>query len=259
MIISASRRTDLPAFFPEWTIKEIVSLCKAEQESLFPSQTPKHGVVFWTKNPEPIIPYLHILDKKNIVYYFQYTLNDYPKEIEPNIPTLENRIKSYRHLGETIGFDKIHIRFDPILTCNIPGLTTISIQTLVLKYNNIVTWGLRKKPNRIIFSFLDAYPKLPAYLKPPTQNEINYIINYFIDHFYKIHNINLYSCAEHINNPLIKQNKCIDPEEFIKMGIRLGDPYSKDQTQRLLCGCYPSKDIGTYHTCKHDCSYCYAK
>ena len=94
MIISASRRTDLPAFFSEQTIKEILKLCKSEQQSIIPSKIPQHGVVFWTKNPDPIIPYLHLLDKNNIVYYFQYTFNDYP-EFEPNVPDKFIRFATY--------------------------------------------------------------------------------------------------------------------------------------------------------------------
>jgi len=253
MIISASRRTDLPAFFPEQTIKEILKLCKPAQQSLIQtSKTIEHGVVFWTKNPEPIIPYLHLLDKNNIVYYFQYTLNDYP-ELEPNVPSIDDRIKTYDKLGKLIGYDKIKIRFDPILICSNPPLP---IDTVLNRYYEI-SQLLSMDTKDITFSFVDYYPKMPQRIKTLTPSEINYAIQFFID---KIGDrYDLHSCAESINNPYIKPNRCIDPDMFISMGMNLPDIDNKDKTQRLLCRCYPSKDIGEYHSCKHNCAYCYAK
>jgi DNA repair photolyase len=252
MIISASRRTDLPAFYPEETIKNIIKLCNENKQLLTPSPIPQHGVVFWTKNPDPIIPYLHQLDNLNIVYYFQYTLNDYP-ELEPNVPSLDNRIDTYNKLGKLIGYDKIKIRFDPILVSSNPPLP---IDTVLNRYYEI-SQLLSMETKDITFSFVDYYPKLPQRIKTLTQSEINYAIQFFID---KIGDrYNLYSCAESISNPYIKPNRCIDPDVFISMGMKLPDINEKDKTQRLLCKCYPSKDIGEYRSCKHKCVYCYAK
>jgi DNA repair photolyase len=253
MIISASRRTDLPAFFPEWTIKEILKLCKAEQQSLIPCSTPKHGVVFWTKNPEPIIPYLNILDKNNIKYYFQFTYNDYP-EFEPNVPNLYDRHITYAKLGKLIGFDKIKVRFDPILV----GINNrLSIEKVMERYY-CISKTLHKNTKDITFSFLDYYPKLPPTVRTLTISECDYALDYLVKNIGD--RFKLYSCAEGVlSRPPILQGKCIDPEMFIKMGLKLDDVDSKDKSQRLMCKCYPSKDIGTYHSCMHCCSYCYAK
>jgi DNA repair photolyase len=253
MIISASRRTDLPAFFPEETIKNIIKLCKPVQQSILPSEKViEHGVVFWTKNPEPIIPYLQLLDKNNIVYYFQYTLNNYP-ELEPNVPSLKNRIDTYNKLGKLIGYDRIKIRFDPILICSNPPLP---IDTVLNRFYDI-SYLLNIDTKDITFSFVDYYPKLPQRIKTLTPSETNYAIQYLIDNIGD--KFTLYSCAESINHPQIKPSRCIDPQMFINMGLKLPDIEDKDQSQRLLCKCYPSKDIGEYHTCKHLCTYCYAK
>lgn len=257
MIISASRRTDLPAFFPEETIKSILKLCKTEQTSIIPSTIPQHGVVFWTKNPEPIIPYLNILDKNNIVYYFQYTLNHYP-EFESNVPNISKRLTSYSTLGKRIGFNKIKIRFDPILVGLNSPLTLIDVLN---RYNNLsydIDYLTPKNIQKsITFSFLDYYQKLPSTIRTLSNTEMTYATTYLIDNL--IPRFELYSCAESINNPLIKPNRCVDPEMFISMGMKLNDVDTKDTTQRLLCKCYPSKDIGEYHSCKHKCSYCYAQ
>jgi DNA repair photolyase len=252
MIISASRRTDLPAFFPSQTIKNIIKLCNLEQSLLIPSDHSNHGVVFWTKNPLPIISYLHQLDSHNIVYYFQYTLNDYP-ELEPNVPSLEQRIRVYHYLGDLIGYDKIKIRFDPILVCSNPPLP---IDTVLNRYLEI-SQLLSSETRDITFSFVDYYPKLPQRIKTLTKSELNYAIQYMVDNIGDRYQ--LYSCSESINHPSIKPSRCIDPQMFINMGMKLPDIESKDQSQRLLCKCYPSKDIGEYHTCKHKCAYCYSK
>jgi DNA repair photolyase len=252
MIISASRRTDLPAFFPEQTIKEILKLCKSEQQSIIPSKIPQHGVVFWTKNPEPIIPYLNLLDKNNIVYYFQYTFNNYPS-FEPNVPNLFDRFTSYHKLGKLIGYDKIKIRFDPILIGVNPHL---SLDT-VLKSYYILSQMFREYTNDITFSFLDYYSKLPLTIRTLTDEEMKYAIDYMAKEIGICYN--LYSCAENINHPTIKPSRCIDPEMFTSMGMKLNDIDNKDTSQRLLCKCYPSKDIGEYHTCRHFCQYCYAQ
>ena len=252
MIISASRRTDLPAFFPEQTIKEILKLCKSEQQSIIQSKIPQHGVVFWTKNPEPIIPYLNLLDKNNIVYYFQYTFNDYP-EFEPNIPSNFLRFATYFKLGKLMGFNKIKIRFDPILIGINPHL---SLDTVLKRYYNL-SYMFQGHTNEITFSFLDYYPKLPQTIRTLTDIETKYAIDYLVNEISPRYN--LYSCAESINHPNIKPNRCIDPEMFTSMGMKLDDINNKDTSQRLLCKCYPSKDIGEYHTCNHYCQYCYAK
>lgn len=255
MIISASRRTDLPAFYPEWTIKEILKLCKAEQQHIIPSKHPEHGVVFWTKNPQPITPYLHILDKNNIVYYFQYTLNNYPLEIEPDIPPLGYRIKSYYDLGGRIGFDKIKIRFDPILISIYPEL---SLQTVLGNFYSLSNM-IYPYTQEIIFSFLDYYPKLPSSLRILTYPEMSYATQFLFNNLYP--RFKLYSCAESTTShyPYIKPSRCIDPDMFIKMGMDITDTDSKDTSQRLLCKCYPSKDIGEYRSCRHNCTYCYAR
>lgn len=255
MIISASRRTDLPAFFPDWAIKEILRLCKTEQQTLTPSSKPEHGVVFWTKYPQPIMPYLHILDKNNIVYYFQYTLNDYPPQLEPNVPPLEKRIEVYKQLGKQIGFDKIKIRFDPILISIYPEL---SLQTVLGNFYSLSN-VIYPYTQDLIFSFLDYYPKLPSTIRTLTYPEMSYATQFLFDNFYP--RFKLYSCAEAATShyPYIKPSRCIDPDMFIKMGMTITDVDSQDPSQRVLCKCYPSKDIGEYHSCRHNCQYCYAK
>ncbi|MFA5404634.1 MAG: DUF1848 family protein, partial [Ignavibacteria bacterium] len=97
-IISASRSTDIPAFFSKWLIERInkgymVWKNPFNQSLQYVSFSKSRIFIFWSKNPKPLIEHLHLFDTKNINYYFQYTLNDYDKEgFEPNVPKLEKRI-----------------------------------------------------------------------------------------------------------------------------------------------------------------------
>ena len=120
VIISASRPTDIPAFYTKWFFNRLAKGYCAwynpfNQQKMYVSFSKCKVIVFWTKNPKPIIPYLHILDEMGIHYYFQVTLNDYTKEgFEPNVPSVEKRIETFKNLSDTIGKEKVIWRFDPL-------------------------------------------------------------------------------------------------------------------------------------------------
>jgi hypothetical protein len=107
---------------------------------------------------------------------------------------------------------------------------------------------------------LDKYDKLPSGINPQTQDEEQIIVNKIID-LLLIWKIRAATCAEEINcRILIEVNRCIDPILLRKLGVDNIDPTNaKDKSQRRTCWCIPSVDIGTYHTCKHECIYCYAR
>lgn len=241
MIISASRRTDLPAFYPEDTIQRI--LHRTEKVN---------AVVFWTKNAAPIMPYLDMLDRECIPYYFQYTLNFYP-EFEKNVPGLHDRIKTFKELSEKIGKHRVIWRFDPIVLTE--GL---KIQEVLGRMDDIAA-NIAPFTEKVVFSYYDKYFKCPDTLRGPDSKERALCRDAFRDIEEKYH-ITVATCAEEgiVGDESIVPNKCIDPVLFSRLGVTL-DSSQKDKSQRKLCGCYPSVDIGTYHTCKHGCSYCYAR
>ena len=113
VIISASRSTDIPAFFAKWFINRLAAgdcvwYNPFNQQPMYISFAKTKVVVFWTKNPAPIIPYLLELDKRGIHYYFQITLNDYEKEhLEPNVPPLTKRLETFKHLSSLIGKERV--------------------------------------------------------------------------------------------------------------------------------------------------------
>lgn len=162
VIISASRSTDIPAFFPKWFFNRLGKgyctwINPFNQQKQYISFSKCKVIVFWSKNPEPIIPYLHILDNLGIHYYFQVTLNDYVSEgLEPNLPSLEKRIETFKKLSSIIGTDRIIWRFDPILICR--EISPRAILSKIWRIGNQLE-GYTKK---LVFSFVDikAYRKV---------------------------------------------------------------------------------------------------
>lgn len=123
VIISASRATDIPAFYAKWFINRlkagyVIWHNPFNQQPMYVSFKNCKVIVFWTKNPKPLIPLLHKIDQAGLHYYFQFTLNDYMKErLEPNVPPLDARIKMFKELSNPIGKEKVIWRFDPIDHC----------------------------------------------------------------------------------------------------------------------------------------------
>ena len=122
VIISASRSTDIPAFYAKWFFNRLAKGYCAWynpfniNQKIYISFARCRVIVFWTKDPSPIIPYLPELDKRGIHYYFQVTLNDYEKEgFEPNVPSVAKRIETFKKLSQLIGKEKVIWRFDPLI------------------------------------------------------------------------------------------------------------------------------------------------
>ncbi len=234
VIVSASRSTDIPAFYAKWFINRIkagyvVWYNPFNQQPLYVSFRNCKVVVFWTKNPKPLIPYLKELDALGIHYYFQYTLNDYEKELlEPNVPALEKRINTFKELSGLIGKEKVIWRFDPMIVT--PQLSPRDILMKVWSIGN----QLKGYTNKLVFSFIDinSYRKVQRNLvkesslfsKDSIENaEFNLSqMNEIAEGLMKIRkrweeegwNISLATCAEEIDleQYQIEHNRCIDGE-----------------------------------------------
>jgi len=234
VIISASRSTDIPAFYAKWFFNRLEKGYCAwynpfNQQKMYISFANCKVVVFWTKNPEPIIPYLHELDKRGIHYYFQVTLNDYVKEgFEPKVHSLEERVSTFKRLSEMIGHERVIWRFDPLITTR--SLSPRDLLTKIWHLGNM----LKGFTDKLVFSFVDV----KAYRK--VQNNLVKETNYFtkedvetaemnedqrqeiIDGLVKIRDkwkeqgwdVTLATCAEAFDYDSygIEHNRCIDGE-----------------------------------------------
>lgn len=232
VIISVSRSTDIPAFYANWFFNRLakgycVWINPFNQQKQYISFSKCKVIVFWTKNPEPIIPYLHILDEMGIHYYFQVTLNDYVREgLEPNLPSVANRIDTFKRLSTLIGSDRIIWRFDPILIC--PTISPRSILSKIWHIGN----QLKGYTTKLVFSFVDikAYRKVQNNLVKETSLFTKENVedgegsdsqrNEIIDGLCKLReiwitggwNLTLATCAESLDLDKygIEHNKCID-------------------------------------------------
>lgn len=162
VIISASRSTDIPAFYARWFFNRLAKgYCiwynPFNQQPMYISFKNCKVVVFWTKNPKPILPYLHKLDKLGIHYYFQFTLNDYTNEVfEPNVPSVEERVETFKKLSNMIGKEKVIWRFDPLIVTK--HITPRELLKRIWNVGNL----LKGYTEKLVFSFVDvkAYRKV---------------------------------------------------------------------------------------------------
>jgi DNA repair photolyase len=170
IIVSASRSTDIPAFYAQWFINRLkAGYCvwynPFNQKPTYVSFANCKVVVFWTKNPRPLIPLLHELDERGIHYYFQFTLNDYDNELfEPNVTSVDQRIHTFRELSEKIGKERVIWRFDPLIVTQ-----NLTPRDLLIKIWNIGN-KLKGQTEKLVFSFIDinGYRKVQSNLVKET-------------------------------------------------------------------------------------------
>lgn len=234
VIVSASRSTDIPAFYAKWFFNRLAKdYCvwynPFNQQKMYISFKKCKAIVFWTKNPKPILPYLHELDERGIHYYFQVTLNDYVQEnFEPNVPSVDERIKTFIRLSKSIGKERVIWRFDPLIIT--PKITPRDLLLRIWHIGN----KLKGHTDKLVFSFVDvkAYRKVQNNLVKETElftkdNVENAEASYaqrieIVEGLQKIHDawhkegwkIEMATCAEDIDLEKygIEHNRCIDGE-----------------------------------------------
>lgn len=265
MIISASRRTDIPALYGEWLINRIREGFVYVRNPFNYKQVSKINldpdvvdcIVFWTKNPEPLFPYLQEIDDLGYQYYFQFTLTPYDDEIEKNLPPKKSLVDTFIKLAELIGSKHVIWRYDPILLTE-----DISLSYHRENFFNLAS-KLQGSTERCVISFLDSYAKT----KRNTKNlELQIITEEDMKTLGRElatigidYDLQMFTCAESVDLSQfgIKKGKCID-DELIESIINSPLQVRKDKNQRQECGCVKSIDIGAYNSCIHNCLYCYA-
>ncbi|MDI3481875.1 MAG: hypothetical protein PWQ97_1530 [Tepidanaerobacteraceae bacterium] len=275
MIISASRRTDIPAFYIEWFMNRI-------EQGFFYSINPFNpkqikavslrsddvdAIVFWTKDAAPMLKYLDKLDDKGYKYYFQYTINDYPAIFEPHMKPVEERIETFIRLSQKIGKSRVVLRYDPIIVSNFTPL-----DYHIEKFGEIAE-RLSGFAERVVISFVDFYGKVSnrwkrlidtgaLKLMDITKPEHAWEINFLVSELIKIAGsagMEIFSCAEKADFSRLgmKRGSCIDAN-LINRIFGLNIHARRDRNQRKECLCAESVDMGMYNTCPHLCTYCYA-
>lgn len=264
MIISASRRTDIPTYYSDWFLKRIKAGYVYVRNPMNPHQVSQinlspevvDGIVFWTKNPTPMLD--RLVELNDYMYYFQFTLNSYGVDVEENIPNKSKVvIPAFQRLSDSIGPDRVIWRYDPIF------LSKVYTVDYHIRYFEELAKRLSPYTRKCTISFLDLYrntEKNIAILAPdkfPVERQTQLAkILAEIAHSY---GLRIDTCAEEIDLSQygIEHAKCIDNCLFGQL-LQCPLEIKKDKNQRLGCGCAESVDIGAYNTCQNGCKYCYA-
>jgi DNA repair photolyase len=275
MIISASRRTDIPAFYAEWFINRVregyfyrVNPFNSKQISGFSLKAEDvDAICFWTKNPRPLMKYLDELDQRGLKYYFQFTLNPYDITFEPHVPFLKERIDTFRELAGRIGAERVVWRYDPVI------LSSVTPVSWHLEQTEQIAGQLKDSTRRLVFSFYDFYGKgqgrlnkafegtditLEDITSPAHKDALELVARGFkniADH----HGLQIFSCSEDrdLSSIGIEHGACIDGTLISEL-FGSAAVVNKDKNQRESCGCVESADMGMYNTCHFRCAYCYA-
>ena len=284
-VISASRRTDIPAFYTPWFMEGIrqgeVSVVNpfnrvTRKVSLRPEAV--HSIVFWSKNFAPFLAAQAHTRLKDMGYnlFFNFTVNGENSVLEPHIPALDQRIPQAKVLCSRFGPDAVNWRFDPISFYEDDGVTRNSLKAFESIAYRLADLGI----SRCITSFYDPYRKVDQRLRrlaeaggprirftEPALQIRERTIRKMASLLAPL-GIRLFLCCEAkisgIFPPIenVSASACIDGRHLKK--LFKGNPVTaKDTGQRRDkgCQCTRSVDIGSYdlHPCHHNCLFCYAR
>lgn len=263
MIISASRRTDIPAFYSDWffnRIKERYVLVPNPYNSKMISRISLDPavvdcIVFWSKNPAPMLEKLDKLKEYN--YYFQFTLNPYGPDIENHLPAISKRIDTFKRLSDRIGKEKVIWRYDPVLTNETytPGFHKEKFAE--------IAYELKEHTEKCMLGFIDHYQHIRTAVG---QFNIQPLLKADIEEMAVSFKKTVDTCSIQLDTCTVKVDLthlgipgglCIDNQLVERIA---GYPISvrKDKNQRDIYRCAESIDIGTYESCLNGCIYCYA-
>lgn len=266
MILSVSRRTDIPAFYGDWFINRLKegfvyvrNPMNIHQVSKIPLSPEKvECIVFWTKNPsEKFIKDLKILDKLGYRYYFQFSITSYDQKIEVNIPKKTILMERFKQLSNQIGKEKVIWRYDPIFFNEHYDFDYHK------KWFEYIAAKLENHTEKCIISFLDYYSKIRSRLIfngiPEVQEQQMHEFAFYLSAIGNKYDIKVESCCEEIDlsSVGIEHGHCINAD-LINRICPMQYDFKKDKSQRQACGCIESIDIGSYNTCRNGCIYCYA-
>jgi hypothetical protein len=273
MIVSVSRRTDIPAYYAEWFIRRLRAGWCEVANPFRPSSVTRVSLdradvdafVFWTRNPAPFAAATDEVEARGYPFYFLVTVNGYPPELEPHAPPLPVRLAALRRLADRIGPDRVVWRYDPILLSE-----RMDFGWHLDRFTELAA-ALRDATRRVIVSFADFYRKTERRLRaverltgdpfvrdPFAQPGFPTFVRRLCTRAAE-QGMDIQSCAEdaRLASLGIRPGKCIDDELLRRvLGVSVRD--RKDAGQRPACGCVAARDIGAVDSCPNGCEYCYA-
>ncbi len=261
MLISASRRTDIPAFHMEWMMNRLrAGYCLVRNPMVKNvvyriDLSPKNvdALIFITKNPKPVIPYLKEIASMGHLALFQVTITPYGKDLEPGVPFKADVADSFKEVSSTLGANRMIWRYDPIIFNDYLGL----------EYHRrkfeLLCRELEGYTHRCTFSFLEMYGKLrgkEGLFRTLTHAEMDSMAEMMVPIARKYGMELSYCCAKRdLTSFGIEPRGCIDRRMMRALDI----PFEEyDVPLREGCRCVKNIDVGSYDTCMHNCVYCYA-
>ncbi len=268
MIVSASRRTDVPALYSGWLRRRLAEGYARVPHPFRPSRVrtvdlrPRPEgtldlLVLWTRDPGPVLPDVAAWEARGIRTLWLVTLTGYPGALEPGAPDLQRVVRTLEDLSRRVGRERIAWRYDPVIEVPELGMDA------AWHAENFARLARRLAPlvGRCIASFYDPYAAPERRLKraglsarPP---EDRTGIAFVLAAVAREHGLVLQSCCDDMEAGGVPAGACIDGRLIDRLwGLGVGD--ARDPGQRPRCRCAPSVDIGVYNTCTHGCLYCYA-
>jgi len=261
VIVSASRRTDVPAFHADW-FSACLSRGTAEVRNPYSGRPAAVSLarervaafVFWTRDPRPFFPVLSRIEREGFRSVFHVTVTGLPPEIEPSVPPFAEAVSAFRRLSGAVGPRRVLWRFDPIL----PGE---SASALVARFDR-VSAALSGLSSRCTVSLAHPYRKsvratrhLPGIWEPSDSLRAGVETIAAIG---RARGFTMRSCcAPRLAGWGIPPGACVDGSYLQRLYLGAEIPASPSPV-RQGCLCHASRDIGSYRTCRHGCLYCYA-
>ena len=262
-LISASRRTDIPAFYSRWFLRRLAEgFCdwinpfggQVLHVSLRPQDT--LGIVCWTRNPAPLAASLGALQQAGYGFAFHFTINGYPGELESHNPPVETALRAFRDLARRLPPGRAWWRYDPIL------LTQATPSAWHERNFSRLAEALEGQTRRCYFSFASFYRKTRRNLdasglpwrEPAIGEKLELARRLRL--IARRHGIDMFSCCDdQLLAAGVEKARCVDASVFLPEAAPSG---FKLAPTRAGCGCTQSVDIGAYDTCAFGCAYCYA-
>lgn len=259
MIITASRRTDIPAFYSSWLLARLEQghvlvpnpFNKTQVTKLLFSPETVDCLVFFSKNPKPIMDKLKKMQKLGYnKYYFEFTLTPYGKDIEQHLPDKKELINMFHNLAT-----KTYVvwRYDPVIITK-----SMNLDYHLASFAKLAK-ELSQSTDRCIFSFIDLYAKLKKLgLERPLAEQTHKLAQGMAQ-IAQTHSLKLFSCceAEDFSSYGIIRSACVD-KQIVESVAGYKINANRHKGQRKLCNCLESFDIGMYDSCANGCIYCYA-
>jgi len=271
MIVSISRRCDIPRFKFDWFMERLnegfveavnpYNVKQIKRVSLLRDDVDVFA--FWTRDPKHILANADELTQRGYPFYVMVSVTGYPEVLEPNQAPVPEVIESMKALSQKIGQDRVIWRYDPII------LTDITDDEFHCRNFRKLSEDLSGYVKRVIISVYDEYPKTVKRLNDLEREGEFIMLSMDFDSLYG----NLLDFRESALAAGMEIQSCAEKEDMSSIGIKPGacidsaliekicgaETKGKDINQRSNCLCCKSVDIGAYKTCEANCVYCYAR